>query len=158
MTYLKIKHRTKFFFLFSISILLLSILGCGQEENSTIEDNGKCWVELDGVFQEINPDENPMYQGGEIADFYKELYEYLKYPAEARENGVEGVCILNYQISKEGIIENVVAIQDPGEGIGEASEDALISAAEGVIFTPAIYNQVPVRVKKELDITFRLEG
>jgi len=65
---------------------------------------------------------------------------------------------LNYEISKEGIIENVVAIKDPGGGIGASSIDALITAADGVIFTPGILNQAPVRVKKEIKIKFRIEG
>ena len=156
MIHWKLIRRTKLFAVL-ISVLLLTSLGCGEEE-SRFEDNGLCLVEVEGVFQEIELDEMPKYLGGDFSDFYSEMYLILKYPFEARENGIEGICILNYEISEEGIIENIVAIQDPGGGIGAASVDALTTVAEGVVLTPGILNDVPVRVKKELEIKFKLEG
>ena len=158
MTNTNIMHSAKLFYSVLICILFLSFLGCSDDEDSRLEDTGLCLVEVDGVFQEVDLDEKPKYLGGEINDFYSKIVAILKYPAEARENGIEGDCILIFEISKEGIVENVVAIQDPGGGIVEASIEAFTSVAEGVVFTPGILNGVPVSVKKELLIKFRLEG
>jgi len=84
MTNANIMYGTKLFYSLMFGILFLSCLGCSSEEDSTLEDKGKCLVELDGVFQEIELDEMPKYLGVEISDFYIEVVAILNYPFEAR--------------------------------------------------------------------------
>ena len=81
----------------------------------------------------------------------------VTYPAEARENGIEGICVVNYEITEEGTVENIEAIQDPGGRIGESATETIGLITEGVSFSPGILNNNPVRVKKELEIRYKLE-
>ena len=141
-----------------VLIVIFGIIGCGSEEDSSIYDPGLCLVEINGVFEEVELDQGPIYLNGGYQEFTKAVGKEVKYPAEARANSVEGLCVLNYEITEEGKVENIVAIEDPGAGIGDSSIEAIKSVTVGVSFSPGILDNVPVRVKKELEIKFKLEG
>jgi len=138
-------------------IITIGIIGCSDDDRIFNED-GLCLVEIDGIFQDVELDEYPEYLNEGNEGFTSGLYLELKYPAEARANGIEGTCLLNYEITEEGRVENIVVIQDPGAGIGNASVQSLFSTTEGISFKAGILNNRSVRVKKDLNIIFRLEG
>ena len=45
----------------------------------------------------------------------------LKYPKEARRNNIEGTCVVQFIVSKEGYLSDFKLLQDIGYGCGEAS-------------------------------------
>lgn len=145
-------------FCFAGLFIMLAILGCNKDDDDQlIEDTGLCLVEVNGVFEEIELDEMPVYSRGSQKDFYENIIKEINYPVEARENDIEGVCIINYEISSQGAVENIEAVQDPGGGIGTEAIEGVEQVTVGTSFSPGILNGMPVRVKKEIRITFRLE-
>ena len=47
--------------------------------------------------------------------------------------------------------------QDPGAGIGVATEAALLTATTGVSFNPGLIERTAVKVKKQLLVNFKLQ-
>ncbi len=143
-------------------LLLILFIGfvfsCSDDEQSpnSIEYIDFCLVLVDGEFQDIALDLEPEFiengQDGLVDAFYGEI----KYPAIARENGTEGTCILEYEITTTGSVENVIILQDIGDGCGAESKRVLEVATEGNSFNPGMLNNIPHRVKKRQAIKFRL--
>jgi len=138
------------------SLLIISS-GCEKDEEPLIEDSGVCLVLMNGEFVETELDEMPSYLEGGKDGFYMALFSVIKYPAEAREAGIQGLCRVQYEITETGEAENIQTIEDPGGGIGAATVQALMSATPGISFSPGILNQVAVRVRKELRVRFKLQ-
>jgi hypothetical protein len=145
-------------FSFAGLLVMLAFLGCNKDDNDQlIEDTGLCLVEVNGVFEEIELDEMPVYSRGSQKDFYEDIIKEIYYPVEARDNDIQGVCIINYEVTQQGTVENIEAVQDPGGGIGNSAEEAVEEVTVGTSFSPGILNGVPVRVKKEIRIRYKLE-
>ena len=81
----------------------------------------------------------------------------INYPPEARENGIEGTVILDYVISALGTVDTIIIIEDIGGGCGEAARIALYSVTAGIPFYPAEIDGMPVTVKKEVPVNFKLQ-
>ena len=141
-----------------IVIFSFLIIGCNKENNeSLLNDTGLCLVEVDGNFEILDLDEAPEYLDGGKEGLNSAFLGTISYPALARENGIQGSCIINYEITVDGTVENIVATQDPGGGIGASAVDSFESITEGTSFSPGILNENPVRVKKEMEIRYKLE-
>jgi len=148
----------KVYILTFVFIVLLMFFGCSTDnESSLITESDLCLVEVDDEFIDVELDEDPEFIDGGEEGFINELYEVISYPAEARENSIEGLCLINYVITKEGTIENIEAVEEPGGGIGASAVLALSSVTVGTSFSPGILTGETVRVKKELNINYRLE-
>jgi hypothetical protein len=139
-------------------IFYCGLIGCQKEANeSSVSETGLCLVLVDGKFEEIELDEKPQYINGGQEGFYHNIYEEITYPAEARENHIQGTCLCNYEITEFGTVENIVITQDPGGGIGNEVIRTIEIVTDGISFEPGIYNGNPVRVKKGLSILFKLQ-
>ncbi|MDF1695888.1 MAG: energy transducer TonB [Saprospiraceae bacterium] len=138
---------------------VVSFVGCEEDDDATsVTNEGMCLVEINGQFEDVALDEQPSYLNGGEHGFINAVYSEVRYPAEARENGIEGTCIANYEITATGTVENIVTIQNPGGGIGASVIDLLSTITTGVSFSPGVLDGNPVRVKKDLIITYKLEG
>ncbi|MEM9544845.1 MAG: energy transducer TonB [Bacteroidota bacterium] len=137
-------------------LLFVMLLGCSDEEDTIL--GTMCLVEIDGVFQEVELDEMPEYLNGGNEAFSEDIGVDLNYPALARENGTEGTCVVHFEITKIGTVENIEVVEDPGDGIGEAASSAITTVTEGVSFAPGMLDGDPVRVKKDISIKFKIEG
>lgn len=148
-------------FRYKISFLLITLilLGCSKDDDDDpiLVDTGPCLVEINGQFQEVELDIPPEYLDGGHAGFVRNYVGYLNYPAEAREDEIEGDCLARYEITRGGRVENIVVIDDPGGGIGNSMVTALDSATRGVSFSPGMLDGSPVRVMKEARAIFKLE-
>ncbi|MHC1730928.1 MAG: TonB family protein [Bacteroidales bacterium] len=58
----------------------------------------------------IMVDEMPQFPGGDAA-LFKFLYETIKYPAEAKDKGIQGKVILRFIVTSEGSVENVYVVR-----------------------------------------------
>jgi len=146
------------FYTLFISLLLV---GCAKDDSSTtsqISDSDQCLVEVNGDFIDVVLEQDPEYLNGGVDGFNKAFFQTIRYPAEARENGIEGLCIISYEITTEGKVENIGIVQDPGGGIGNHTSLVIEEITEGISFRPAVFNGNSVRVRKGLEIRFRLEG
>ena len=149
------KHTLQLFIVFAI----LLFTGCSKEEEPGVQaaEGPLCLVEINGNFVETELDEMPVFLNGGEEGFYSAILEVAHYPTDARAAGIEGRCVLHYEITETGEVENIEVVQDPGGGIGASAKDALAAATAGPAFSPAMLNGAPVRVRKSLDIDYGLE-
>lgn len=91
----------------------------------------------------------------------KKLYEFvgrsIHYPAEARQNSIQGRCFVTFVIEKDGTISDAQLIRDIGGGCGEESLRVVNEMTkQGVIWIPGKQRGRPVRVQVNLPIKFSL--
>jgi len=92
-------------------------------------------------------------------ELLKYLYGQLKYPAIARENGVEGMVVIRFVVTKKGGIDQVEILRDIGGGCGEAAKNVILSMKEmPEKWTPGKQRGRPVSVYYTLPVKFKLEG
>lgn len=133
-------------------ILLMMIFLSSCNKGETIE----LWVLVDGDFVLTEVDKDAEYIEKDGLSYT--LSGVLKYPAAARENGIEGEVIIQYEITHLGTVRNREIIQDIGAGCGQAVIQAIESVTEGVCFIPAEVDALPVTIRKQLPVIFKLEG
>ena len=142
--------------LFACILASTSFISCDRDDDDDILKETYL-VEIDGQFQESPLDEVPVFIDGGEDGLYSTTIQLVVYPAEAREQGIEGTVCLTYEITEQGTVENIEIVEDVDGGIGESAKTALEEATQGVVFTPGILNGLPVRVKMDIKITYRLE-
>jgi protein TonB len=87
------------------------------------------------------------------------IQKNLKYPAIARENGVEGTAVVQFVVDKDGSIADVRVVREPGAGCGQAAETVIKSMNNmGSKWVPGKQRGRPVRVLYTLPVKFKLEG
>ncbi len=82
------------------------------------------------------------------------IYKNIKYPAIARENGVEGTAVVTFVVEKDGSITGANVVRDPGAQTGN---EALRVVNTFPTWTPGKQRGQPVRVQFNLPVKFRLE-
>lgn len=96
---------------------------------------------------------NPEFPGGMTA-FYRYLAEACRYPAEARENHVEGKVLLSFIVEKDGRIADVKVEKGLGSG---TDEEAVRIMENSPKWTPGYDGTEPIRVKLNLPVNFSLD-
>ncbi|MCB9308672.1 MAG: TonB family protein [Lewinellaceae bacterium] len=87
------------------------------------------------------------------------IYKNLKYPAIARENGVEGQVVLQFVVDREGKISETKIMRDIGAGCGAAAESVVLGMNDmPQRWTPGKQRGRPVKVLYTLPVKFKLEG
>ena len=153
----KVLFPINIFFVIALIFTILMV-GCKKDDSEFIsfEDTTLCLVKINDDFVEMVLDEVPVFLNGGSDGFIMAIGNAITYPPEAREDGIEGVCLINYEITEEGKVENIEAIQDPGGNIGISAIGLVESVTEGISFSPGILDNNPVRVKKELKLRYNL--
>ena len=77
----------------------------------------------------------------------------IKYPAIARENGLEGKVVVQFVVERDGSISNANIVRDIGGGCGA---EALRVVNDMPNWVPGRQRSVPVRVKFTLPVKFGL--
>lgn len=87
------------------------------------------------------------------------IYENLNYPAIARENGVEGMVVMQFVVSKEGRIKDIVTLRDIGANCGTQALK-VVEAMNNLPqrWTPGKQRGRTVDVRYTLPIRFKLQG
>ena len=86
------------------------------------------------------------------------IYKNIKYPAIARENGVEGQVVVTFVVEKNGKVTDARILRDIGAGCGQESlriVNMMNSMPQKWI--PGKQRGKPVRVQFNLPVRFRLE-
>jgi len=83
------------------------------------------------------------------------VYSNITYPAEARNNGIEGVCVVRFVVDKTGNVVNPEIVRDIGGGTGEEVLRVVNSFPK---WEPGMHNGAPVSVFYNLPVKFKLEG
>ncbi|MEZ5195845.1 MAG: energy transducer TonB [Bacteroidales bacterium] len=103
------------------------------------------------VYTEV--EKMPEYPGGDDARI-KFLVENIKYPAEARKNGVRGTVFVAFIVEKDGEISNVKALKGIGGG---CDEEAVRVISMMPNWKPGMQKGKPVRVQFNMPIKFNLD-
>lgn len=82
------------------------------------------------------------------------IYTNIKYPAEARENGIEGMVVVKFVVEKNGSVTNAEIARDIGSGCGR---EALRVVRLMPDWEPGKQKGRPVRVQFNLPVKFKLE-
>lgn len=96
--------------------------------------------------------EFPKFPGGE-SELKRFIYKNLKYPAVARNNGIQGIVKVNFYILEDGKIEYIDA-DNLGWGL---TEEAVRIVKLMPNWTPGIQDKIPSKVKAQLSITFSIQ-
>lgn len=85
------------------------------------------------------------------------IYDNLKYPPYARDNGIEGMVVLQFVVSKEGRIEDLKIARDIGGGCGGAAAKVVSSMNDlAMPWTAGRQRGKPVKVLYTLPVKFKL--
>jgi len=139
-----------------LAILCCISVGCGNKDEEIIMNQKECYVQVADNWTLHTLDGGLEYLDGGESGYHNNIIGNVNYPSEARENGVEGIAIIRYEVTTEGMVENIEITQDPGTGIGEETKRVVELATAGIPFTPAILNGNPVRVRKEYELMFSI--
>lgn len=96
----------------------------------------------------------PKYPGGQDA-MIKYLSENIKYPENARKNGIQGRVFVTYVVEKNGDISDVRILRGVNE---ELDAEALRVVSSMPAWSPGKQRGEAVRVQFNLPINFKLDG
>ena len=86
------------------------------------------------------------------------IYKNIKYPAIARENGVEGTVVIQFVVEKNGEIKDAAIVRDIGAQCGqEALRVVNLMNDQKIKWIPGMQRGRAVRVQFNLPVKFRLE-
>lgn len=87
----------------------------------------------------------------------KYIYDHLKYPVIARENGIEGMVVLQFVVAKDGSVTDIQIKRDPGAGCGSAAK-AVVESMNKMTerWTPGRQRGRAVKVLYTLPVNFVL--
>lgn len=86
------------------------------------------------------------------------IYRNLKYPAEAREDGVQGMVVVKFIVEKSGMIDSIKVVRDIGGGCGASARDVVESMNSlNPPFVPGMQRGRAVRVQYTLPVRYKLE-
>ena len=81
------------------------------------------------------------------------LYSDMKYPEKARKEGVEGTAIVQFAVAKDGSIEDIKLLRDPGAGCGAEAIRVVKTMPKWI---PGKQRGRAVKVQYNLPMKFRL--
>ena len=86
------------------------------------------------------------------------IYKNIKYPAIARENGVEGNVVITFVVERDGKVTDAQVLRDIGAQCGqEALRVVNLMNEQGIKWIPGKQRGRPVRVQFNLPVRFKLE-
>lgn len=107
-------------------------------------------------YNEVNEfdrvDEKPTFPGGESA-MKSFLRSNIKYPIVAQEDGVQGCVFVQFIIEKDGSISDVKISRSDAPSLDEEAMRVIKAMPK---WNPGKLNGIPVRVKNEVPVVFRL--
>ncbi len=86
------------------------------------------------------------------------IYGNIKYPAIARENGVEGMAVVSFVVEKDGSVTDAKVVRNPGAKTGEEALRVVeLMNQQGIKWIPGQQGGRNVRVQFNLPVKFKLE-
>lgn len=108
-------------------------------------------VDDDRVWEVV--EENAMFPGGEEA-CYKWLFDHIKYPAIAQEQGIQGRVFVQFVVNKDGSIVDVKILRSPDPSLSKEAERVVKAMPR---WKPARQGNKTVRSRFNLPVMFRLQ-
>lgn len=82
------------------------------------------------------------------------IYDQLKYPALARENGIDGTVVIEFVINKTGEMKDIKILRDIGAGCGKAAMNAIKKLRN---WSPGKQQGRPVNVLYRIPVKYKLQ-
>lgn len=96
----------------------------------------------------------PAFQGGE-EEMFKFLGENVRYPKEAKEEGIEGIVVYSFVVEKDGSVSNIKAVKSLSP---EIDKEALrVIKMTDKKWEPGLQGGEPVRVEYTLPMRFTIK-
>ena len=105
----------------------------------------------DRIFEIV--EENAQFPGGDEA-CYKWLYDNIKYPAIAQEQGIQGRVFVRFVVNKDGSIVDVEVTRSPDPSLSKEAERVIKMMPK---WKPARQGNKPVRSRFNLPVMFKLQ-
>lgn len=99
-------------------------------------------------------EEMPQFPGGGEAALVKYLQNNIKYPAMARENGIEGIVYVTFVVDKEGKVKDAKILRGKGAGLDEEALRVIRAMPD---WKPGKQNGRSVAVQYNLPVNFKLQ-
>jgi protein TonB len=96
--------------------------------------------------------DRPIRVGGNIAQANRLSFVNPVYPAEAKQNRIQGIVSLQITIGKTGHVENISITSGPQELV-----QASIDAVQQWVYKPTLLNGEPVDVITTVDVNYTLQ-
>nr|WP_067063559.1 energy transducer TonB [Mucilaginibacter sp. L294] len=115
--------------------------------------SGKEFLKVkDIVFEKV--EEVPSFPGGDLA-FSKYISRYVRYPAIARENNIQGRVIISFVVERDGSLTDIKVVKGIGGGCDEESLRVMSLSPK---WKPGLRDGKPVRVQYSIPITFAIQN
>lgn len=137
--------------LFSFSISNTTI---AQEKVKTVKKSDQKVIKTKEVETFVVVEQMPNYPGGEKAMF-KFIGENIKYPEEARKQGISGRVYVTFVVEDDGEITDIKLLRGIGGG---CDEEAVRVISIMPSWKPGLQRGKPVRTQFNLPIKFKLNG
>lgn len=138
---------TRYLLVTPLLLLLIAVFSCengmAQQEDPSSTIKGEIFTEVDEV---------PSPQGG-MTEFFYYVQENLKYPNEAKKNGIEGKVFIEFVIDKSGNVHDAKVLRGIGNG---CDAEALRVISNSPNWNPGVNKGQAVNVKLVMPISFKL--
>ena len=102
----------------------------------------------------INSGDEDAYKSCSQRKMLENIYGNIRYPADARENGLEGMAIIRFVVDKDGSIIDAVALR----GLCRSIENECLRIVNDMpTWEPGTQGGEPVKVQFNLPIKFKLQ-
>ncbi len=108
-------------------------------------------VKTEEIFSVV--EEMPEFPGGD-KKMLEYIYSNLYYPPLAKENGIEGLCVVSFVVEADGSISDIELKRDIGQGCGSAAKYTVQSMPK---WKPGKQRGKPVAVTYNLPIRFKID-
>lgn len=98
----------------------------------------------------------PLFQGGDLIKFREWIQTQLRYPEEARKQGIQGRVVLTFVVERDGSVTETSVLQSPHQLL--TTEALRIVRSSSGLWSPAEQKGEKVRLKYTLPVDFRMAG
>lgn len=137
-----------------------------DDDFMTLEDDANLGVEImdykEEVVEEVVEEEaipfqlvetKPSFQGGDANDFSKWVNQRLVYPEIAKENGVQGRVMLQFQVNPDGSVSNVKVLRGVDPSLDKEAVRVVSSSPK---WSPGKQRDRAVKVTYTFPVIFQL--